>query len=271
MFAVIAAMRPGQRAPILARRIRTTYIQRESFSFYVLRVRNLHRIPWKKLRTRLGNSCGRIVLGEGIILPTDTGILSVDDTRLSVALACNGLRELLSERRGNTAGKTAVLIDLNCKHQAFADILVSHYQTVRIVTRRVEWYQNYADRKFYECGAAVLVSSTLAAGEAALYVTPDGVILPGMECAKVPVFMSKPPQAPLSDVKLLVHSFRAPLPQEYLCVFPKGVPEHDFEAALYEYCGQGSLGTLQPSTAIANGIAESMNELKTNLFSLDKN
>ena len=276
MFTVLVPARPGARPPLFGRRLRLERIRRGESAFAVLSIKNPARVRWDRVRACLGDSRERVVCGRGIEFPPDAGIARVEEGRFSACLARNGLAQLLEANRRTASDRAAVLIDLNCRHQAFADTLVGYFRTVRVVTRRENLYRNYADAKFYEGGAAVLISSALseeewegAGRDCALYVTPDGLILPGMERTAAPIVSVGPLGAQLPQARMSIHSFRAELPEEYRTLLPAGVEEHPFGAALYEHCGQRGLAALQPVTAVWNGAEKSMNELKIPLFSLD--
>lgn len=261
MFTVLVPARPGRMPPVIGRRIRVERIQREELAFAVLSLKNPSRVRWDRVRTRLGNSRERVVCGRGIELPPEAGISRVEEGRFSACIARNGLAKLLESDRRPTAGRVAVLIDINCRHQAFADTLVRSFQTLRVVTRKENLYRNYADAKFYESGATVLISSALPEREdCALYVTPDGLILPGMERTSVPIVSIFPLGAELPEAAVTIHSFRASLPEEYRALLPAGVGEHSFEAALYEHCGLRKLAALQPDSALQNGVEKSLGE-----------
>lgn len=254
-----------------------SYVSKNGVSFAILRVRDARKIRWGAVKRKLGNSFGRVVCSAEIELPSDGSIVPVDDRRYSHLLTQNGLTELLKPNRPITCERTATLIDLGCRHQEFADILVRFFKTVRIVTRSCELYQNYVESKFYECGAAILISESPGEEDGtSLYVSPEGVFFRVMENTETPVICTSEPCLPNTrhccdglPVTPVISCFRAATPAD-LQLAPSGVDDHLYQAAVFHCCGVGKLATSLPEKAKLGGMYKSMNDLKTFLFSVDK-
>ncbi len=266
MFTILTQKGPG-RPPFFSGGGRLSYVSGQGVSFAVLRLPGRRRINWRKVKKRLGDSASRTLWAGGVSPPAESGIRQLDCRRYSQLLARNGLEALLSKNSGLPAGGRAVLVDLHCRYQDFADILVRFFPTVRIVTRRDELYRHYVDARFYDCGAAVLIGNTVEREEADLYVSPDGVLFPAMENVRAPVLtVSAPPVLPGGPV---VSDFRAPTPSE-LDLAPPDVDAHRYQAALLSCCGVGKLAAAVPDSALLSGEVRTLSQLKTCLFSIDK-
>lgn len=239
----------------------------------------------------LGDTKTRAVIHSSVVLPPDTSVKAVDITAYSHKLTANALANILEHNRKAISFKTATLIDISCKHQNYADILIQYFSKLRIVTNKSSIYRHYKDAKLYECGAAISISSRLTrqSEDNALFVSPDGIILPGMNHQMIPIITSSPISA---DVTAPVyHSFRAQTPQQYFDIifqnmYLKNYDDqtdnsdefkrhllflHCYQAALYEYCGIRTLGIAKPSLCILNNEVKTIEEIKVNIFSIDKN
>lgn len=266
MFTIITA--DPDRKRLFSPKCRLVYTAQDGAAFAALYLKRPHRADWCLIRKKLGDSCGRVLLGDGISPPPGSGITLINCGRYSRLLALNGLNELLAANRECAASRSALLVDLNCRHQAFADLLVRFFRTVRIVTRNCELYRHYSASKLYECGAAVLLSESIKEGKPPdLYVSPDGILFPEMSTGRVPVIVGEKLEAEVAAP--VISSFRAPMPPGLISV-PKGVDSHAFQAALFEYCGVGKLACQIPDHARLGNLDKSMNELKMFLFSVDK-
>lgn len=281
MFTIITdkpVQRSGKREKgpsVFCRGGKLSYRMENGVSFAVLQLRSAQKPHWKAVKKKLGTSAKRVICGAGIHLPDDEDIASVDARRYSHLLTQNGLTELLKANRPTTCQKSAALIDLNCRHQEFADILVRFFRSVRIVTRNCELYERYVIQKFYECGAAILISEAPSEeDQVALYVSPEGVLFPCMEALEVPVISTEEPSAQKTLVKRekrivpILSCFRAPTPKE-LDFAPADIDSHLYQAALFGCCGVGKLAASAPQQAKLGGMYKSMNELKMFLFSVD--
>ena len=256
MFSVVTAGLPC-RFP-WENRIRVDHIRKDNIFFYHVRMRrgmvlpgNPSGLPWKGLSRVLAASGGRTLLADGLSPPAK--LMSgdwwkpPDMERFSRLMLKKGLEVLLSAAASSAMGQTAVLLDWNCRYQDFADVLIRHFRTVQVVTRSRGMYQPYVEQKLYECGAAVLTAEALPeCRQAALFVSPSGLILPAMREHPAPVFLPMPLRCSDIPAERQVHSFRAELPASFEALLPEGVDATAFQAALFECCGLPGLGNAVP-------------------------
>ena len=127
------------------RKLKLSYEEKCGIHYAVLKIKNGRKINWKKIRAILGKASGKVIFEQGIVPPPESGIIPLDASRYSRQLMYNGLNRLLSFYKEEAQQKTAVLVDLNCRYQSFANLLVRYFKMVRIITRDCEVYRYYID------------------------------------------------------------------------------------------------------------------------------
>ena len=162
---------------------------------------------------------------------------------------------MLSFHKEEALQKTAVLVDLNCRYQSFANLLVHYFKMVRIITRDCEVYRYYIDQKLYECGAAVTVAAPGGpiGDSISLFVSPNGVILPSMKRSPVPIVVSEHSGDDSDAASRIFCSFRAAMPNFYRELCRSGVDGHLLQAALFECCGIPEFSAIMPDRLFACG------------------
>ena len=242
---------------------------------YVYHIKSLKKIKWDNLVNMLGDLKSRVILCDNIEIPFDVPIKTIMCDRYANKLAMNSLEKILEYNKEHIKNLSSVLIDIQCKYQGYADILLRYFGKVRIVTNKTEFYENYRDEKLYESGATVTITNVYKKLDIDnnLYVTPGGIITSCMENTNIPIISSKPVN---SNVKSVVyHSFYEE-PQKLIASI---LNERDLEnqqlcysmsGALYEYYGLGYLSS-NVSGGYKNRNKQSIDDIKINIFSLDKN
>lgn len=267
MFTVITGYH-GKKPGLFKKKISLEMVQDAGIGFSVLRLKRPEKTNWKKLRAILGQSSGRAVFERGLEPPADEWIQPFGSLRYSRELMKMGLFELLRRCQTELADQTAVLVDLNCRYQSIADILVRYYGSLRVITRDCEVYRNYIDSKLYECGAAVIVTPLSApVQQVSLFVSPDGVILRQMQEGNAPIVVSEPSLSTDAVLPRLVSSFRANTPPPYDRLLPAGIDDHLFQAALFECCGIRALGKRIPDSFLVGGRIKVLDDGKISIRS----
>lgn len=239
--------------------------------YYVFNLRNVKRVNWVRLAERLGDLKTRVILAQDIPEPTNTAIRQSSCERYTHKLTANSLDAILNANHAYTSTQQATLIDLQCRHQCYADVLVNHFARVRIVTMKPEFYQNYSDAKLYECGAAITIQSTTRtqSDDTVLYVTPTGIVLPQMESSTAPIISAHDVGHRL--VAPIYHSFyeQTSLPETLVSEDIAEDPAlmRRLLGALYEFCGLRTLGTT-PVGGFCDGTELTLEQIKVNIFAL---
>lgn len=265
MFAVIRKATKWSLKPIKVQVVRNS-----DFKYYVFLVRNRDNIKWEKLSLLLGDLRTRVLFGDGIEEPLNKCVRKASCERYSHKLGIDALKQILSHNSNYLMEKSVVLLDLHCKFQAYADVLVEHFKQVTIITSKVAFYRNYSDAKLFECGATISIDTKLRkpASDCVLCVSPNGIILPCFERVHLPVFSALPVCE--NNSCNVYHSFYENcdfdarfdwLYNEFDCHFNEAA-----RGALYEYCGVRSLGKRADGGYVL-GKKLDIEQIKSSIFS----
>lgn len=247
MFAIVTGQDKTDRK-LFSRKFKVTNVKQDDIAFFLVELKKTSYINKIRVKNLLGDT--RLILSDDIFSLSDKQFNFVDDYVYSNKLFQNGLEYLLKESSPINKSKSVTLIDIQSKFQDIADILIKYFNVLRIVTNKTELYQNYVDTKLYDCGATVIIENTVKTMECtAMYVSPDGIIFEQMNNSIVPILS-------ISNINNIdapiIHSFRAKTPLKYVEIMPKGINEHLFQAAIYNYCGIRKLSSLYPSKVNVN-------------------
>lgn len=251
MFIVVTAKQKSRKR-LFAKKFKLLQFNQRGATFLKLDLKKSNCIKDKKVLMLIGRS--PVMFARSVEPLEDNQFNLIDDTAYSLKLLQNGVKLLLSEGRLQVSHKTAVLIDLKCKYQELADILLNHFGTLKIVTSRKDFYKNYVDAKLYECGAAVIIQENLdKLDRSSLYVSPSGILLSQINAYGIWVISMRPINLAKSSI---IHSFRATTPAEYREIMPEDLDEHLYQAGIYSYCGKRGLSELYPTTMMVNGTVQ---------------
>ncbi len=185
-------------------------------------------------------------------------------------MTINALDDILDYNKSKIKNKTVTLIDIFCRYQDYADVLVKYFGCVRIITNKIDLYKTYKSVKLYECGATIMLSSSLSNSSGSnniLFVSPDGIIFSSMANQNIPIISAK-----CVDVDInapIYHSFRADTPSEYVIDITNGISQHIYQAALYEYCGLRCFSKNIPIYGYLNKDTIKLEDIKINIFPID--
>lgn len=222
---------------LFSKSFKLTQISKDGVTFSLLELKKADGINSKKIKSLIGKS--PTLLSKEVSEASIGGRNPVDETAYSQRVMQKGLKLFLLEKRFNKSIKSAALIDPHCKYQELADMLLKYFPIVRIVTNKEEWYQNYADAKRYDCGAAVIIEKDMGKlDKSCLCVSPLGILPPKLNFPDANIVSALPISAAKS---VCIHSFRVETEKKYLDILPKGIDEHSFQAALFNYCGKREL------------------------------
>lgn len=239
--------------------------------FCLLQVKNKKKVNWAKIEKILGDTKTRTIFADTIYPPCNNNLSVVDDTSYSHLITLNALTEILDYHKEYLENKTVILVDVFCKYQDYADVLLKYFSTLKIVTNKVSLYNDYKDNKFYECGAVIIISSSMVklTHSTVLFVSPDGIIFPCMTNQHIPIITIKPLIRQIDSP--VYHSFESEISDELLKIIPLGVSTHFFQAALYEYCGMRSLSNSKIKFGFFNNYKKSIKEIQINILPIDMN
>ncbi len=256
MFTIVTQQNKADKK-LFSNKMKLTNIKKNGVTFSLVEVKRKSSIKNQKVIDSIGNS--RVILSKPLLLFADKQFHFVDEAVYSFKLMQNGVKYLLDKSISIKKHMSVTLIDIQCRYQGLADILLKHFNTLRIVTNRKELYQNYVDTKLYDCGATVIIEENVKSlHNTAVFVSPDGILFDNMNNSAVPVISVS--NIPDSNA-LIIHSFRAKTPSKYLDIMPTEICEHSYQAALYNYCGIRNLSALYPVNVTVHGIQSSIDEI----------
>lgn len=269
MFAVIKVQ-----AKKTFKAIKVEVVKIKDVKYYIFYVRNAKKTKWDKLYNLLGDLKSRVILCDDIEIPVHIPIKVVTCDRYANKLALEALDKILEYNNEYVKNRSAVLIDIQCKYQGFADILLKYFSQVRIVTNKIEFYENYRDEKLYDFGATVTITNDCKKLDLGnnLFVTPAGIITSCMENTNIPIISAKTVG---SNIKSTVyHSFYEEPQKSITSMLNEKEKQnqkfcYNMSGALYEYCGVGCLGK-NVSSGYVNSTKQTLEQIKVNIFSLDK-
>ncbi|MFZ2538827.1 MAG: hypothetical protein WAX04_07985 [Oscillospiraceae bacterium] len=256
MFTIVTQQNKADRK-LFSKKMKLTNIKKNGVSFSLVEIKRQSCMKKPKILSTIGNS--RVILSKSFGLFADKQFNFVDESVYSFKLMQNGVKYLLEKSICIKKHMSVTLIDIQCRYQGLADILIKHFNTLRIVTNRKELYQNYVDTKLYDCGATVIIETSVKSlHNTAVFISPDGILFDKMNNSSVVVISVS--NIPNSNA-MIIHSFRAKTPSKYLNVMPIEICEHSYQAALYNYCGIRNLSALYPVKVTVNTIETSIDEI----------
>lgn len=265
MFAIIKLQQKWCFKPI-----KLETLEQGDAKFYIVSVRNRDTINWQKIERMLGDTRSRVILSDGIKIPHTACVKKATCDRYIHKLTAAALEEILHCNAKFVKDKLCTLIDIQCKHQNYADILVKYFNRVKIITNKVEFYNNYRDAKLYECGAAVTITTECLHynDDSSLFVSPEGIILPLMENIAAPIIAAG--RLDYAVKAPVYHSFyERDIPALSTHFSEDALANHEFVSdiagALYEFCGVRSIGT-SANMAYFNDDLQTIDYIKTNIF-----
>ncbi|WMJ23565.1 hypothetical protein RBG61_02510 [Paludicola sp. MB14-C6] len=288
MFTIITSNHYSQKKLYL-KNMKLDYVTCGDVKYCIVRIKKAENVSWNVIENLLGATKERVIVTNEITLPSTTAIKQLDIINYSHVTTMNALQEILSYNQKYIKNKTVTLIDINCHYQNYANILVGFFGVVRIITKKMQLYEDYKNTMYYECGANILVSNKIfpSASDNVLFVSPDGIILSNMINQTIPIIIPK--KLGFDAHSYIYHSFRAETPNEYLEAIPhdllkldsiqidseeKENPQmflHSYQAAIYQYCGIKALGSLKPIYCYKNNNKIMMDTIKNNIFAIDIN
>lgn len=256
MFTIVTEQNKAE-IKLFSKRVKRKNIKQNSIGFLLIELKRPSCLKKQKLMDEIGNS--RVILSNYLSEYAVKQFHFVDEAVYSFKLMQNGVEYLLDKTDPVQRQGSVTLIDIQCRYQSLADILLRHFNTLRIVTNRKELYQNYVDTKLYDCGATVTIDSSIKSlHNTVLFVSPDGILFDKMNQSSAAIISVKN----IENAKgVVLHSFRAKTPSKYLELLPAGICEHSYQAALYHYCGIRNLSALYPTDLTVNSIEKAIDEI----------
>lgn len=283
MFTIITSNLYSKRK-LYSKRFKLEYVTRGNVKYCVMQLRKSKNVNWNKIAKLLGETKERVVVTDEIEIPHSCFVKPIDNTSYSHLVTMEALKEILSFHRDYIKNKTATLIDVNCRYQDYANILVNFFGTLRVVTNKLEFYEDYKQVMYYECGATILVSRKMfpTVKDNVLFVSPDGIILSNMTNQPVPIIIPK--EVNVDAQAPIYHSFRAEPPKEYIEAIPDDLLKiecirqdseekieyffHNFQSAIHQYCGLRSLEKIKPSYGYRNQNKMTFETIKNSILVL---
>ena len=242
---------------LFTKKMQLSKVKQDGVAFALVQLHKNSGISNKKVLETIGNT--HVVLSKSFEGFGGKTLHLVDEELYSFKLMEKGVEYLLRHAPSIPKNISVTLIDIQCKYQALADILIQHFNTLRIVTNRKQLYQNYVDTKLYDCGATVIIETDVKSRcQTSLYISPEGILFDEMNRESTPIISVRDiPNASAT----VIHSFRMKTPPKYHTIMPVGICEHSYQAALYNYCGIRDLTTRYPVHATVKDQELSLDEI----------
>lgn len=187
---------------------------------------------WRRVAALADRYADRMLLPAGLEAPPPIAHAAFPRYERHVLLQT--AVEIVKRTRMPMYRRVAGLVDATGEYSDFLYPLLSHYTSVKVITKRPALYEAQSERMMRELGASVMLRDDYSSlDDCVLIIAPDGVDT--RERLKCPVLSGKPPAE--NQPSDFITDLRVAAPHEVLRLCPEGIEPHLFFAALYEYCG----------------------------------
>ena len=244
MFVVLQAVCPV-RTSFFARirnlfcgaRLNLVFSEVRGVEFATLRIEGTCRPrDWKKISDICRKYRGRIIIPAGLRIPSDAGITTADFPRFRQRVLVDTACEIVSRSEIPIFRRIAGLIDMNGDKVHLLRPLLKYYSCVRVVTDNLDLYEREAEVLMREFGAPVLTGCELdMLGDCVLVLAPKLFENPEGISIAAPTMT----ESILCDTYIpqCITSLRVHPEGDILRACPESIEQHQFAAALYEFCG----------------------------------
>ncbi|MEG2050982.1 MAG: hypothetical protein RR012_01640 [Oscillospiraceae bacterium] len=194
------------------------------------------RINWSELEQILGRLSGKLILPNGLTPPVDSNVKQIDITDelpakmlFNTAIEISKLSALPSQNQKITVvDKTGVYLDQ-------IENLVKHAAVVRVITDKINHYEDVAQDILCDWGASISVSRDFR-----IALKSDIIISPFEQITGTEALVLSTSACKVLTPKTAL-SNRVSLPKEFKEFLPAGIDEHDFACTLFDSCKLKSL------------------------------
>ena len=193
--------------------------------FTVTAEKSFGRVPWKKLEQCMGILRKDVILPDGVILPSDSGITEfVADIFPRILLMNSAVKVLEGTRQ-----KSLIVFDERCIYRDYMKKLVRNFERIRVVTPIAHEYDAVSVELMENFGFSLEVSDKPSYKADVIISFEWGVPLyfSGKVFTGERRFLMNAKVYSGGDIDL---------PEEYEKIRPEGVDKLQFVSALYEKC-----------------------------------
>jgi hypothetical protein len=190
------------------------------------------KVPWKAVEYSLGRLSDRMILPKGVKPPENSAVKVIDFTYdltaqmlLNTAISISNQNTLASQRQ------SIAIVDRKGIYFNKIEKIVKSVSIVRIVTDKVERYEEIAKEMYYKWGASISVSDDIN-----LALQSDMIVSPFEQITKTNALVFSTDLCKNATHKTLI-SPKITLPNNLNLPVLKNIDEHSFVSALYEFCG----------------------------------
>ncbi|MDF2568135.1 MAG: hypothetical protein K0R90_1591 [Oscillospiraceae bacterium] len=239
-------------------------IRMREASFYIVKVPNAKSIKWGKVISALGKTSLKLVVQQGIELPDGEQVKKIDTTEYSHKILQMTIDYVFRQFKKPLKDIKMCLLDPRGIGLEYARIMIKYCGCLKIVTGKVDIYEDFSEQMLDEYGALVQVSESLEnVNDNMLIVAPYGIDLE----LTVPIMV---PVISISDTGLAhtFHSFRAQTPWRFKEIMPHNLDEHEYQAALYECCNVVKLSKTIATRCCCGADSININQMAKNILDL---
>lgn len=207
--------------------------------FFVVSVeKSFGKVPWKKLERSLGILRQCVVLPQGAEVPEGIKITTFEPDVLERLLLMNSAADYIIGHKEKFICRSLTVFDELGIYTDYIEDLVNCFGKIRIVTAHKEKYERLSGHLMETYGFSLLITERED--------TPGDVVI-SYRC-NVPVYFTG--AVFTGEKKNLMNRScfcgeDITLPEEYERLRPRGVGRVLFACALYEKCGENTLGKLR--------------------------
>ena len=214
------------------------------------------QIPWRSIEYSLGRLSGRLILPNGVSMPTSSNVKALDITNDLAAKMLLNTAIKVSKHSGIPKQKQRItVVDRTGIYIDQIEGLVKNASVVRVITDKIVQYEKLAQDIFYKWGASIILGVDLP-----LSLQSDIVISPFEQITGTEALVLSTSECKCLTPKTVI-SPRINLPAEFLEFLPQDIDEHNFACALYDYCGVKKLADLSFETMLFCGCEQSVYKL----------
>lgn len=238
MFAVIELKEPRnrlKRGKITSERI----VLPEGDAFFVVRVeKSFGKVPWKKLEKCLGILRQCVILPEGVTVPKDVDITAFNPNIFPRMLLMNSAADYIMKHKSEFVSRSLTVFDEQGIYTGYIENLLRCFSNIKIVTEKTEEYEKLSRHLMETYGFSLVVTTKESYGSDALI----------SHSCNVPVLFKGTVFTNEKKHLLNTKAFSGEgviLPETYENLRPEFVGRVLFASALYEKCGEKSLGDIK--------------------------
>ena len=205
--------------------------------FIITTDKHMGKIPWKKLEKCLGILRNCILLPDSITIPDDAEITAFSPEILPKLLLINSATDCIRKHKQNYINKHLTVFDENALYINHIERLIPCFKNITVITDKTDSYNNLSAELLTDYGFSLVVSDKE---------NFDCDVVISHEC-NPPVYFNGTVFTNKKKHLMNAEAFSGSeikLPEIYENMRPENIDRILFASALYEKCGEKSIGEL---------------------------